>query len=53
MKAAKVIARRRTRDGGVVLHVVCPVCDRRHWVPAADIGYCSRRPGEFNLGSRK
>ena len=47
MKHARVIAHRTKPDGSRVMWVACPICDRRHWLPDAPAGRCSRRPGEF------
>lgn len=52
MKAAKVIARRRTPSGDIAIQIVCPVCDRRHWLPMADEGQCPRRFGRFAISER-
>lgn len=50
MKRAIVRQRRRLAEGRHLLQVVCPVCDGRHWLPAADtIAACPRRPGTFAI----
>ena len=51
MKSAIVRQRRTLGDGRRFVNVVCPVCDRRHWLPATDTGRCPRKPGRFTIAT--
>lgn len=49
VKRAKVVHRRTLADGKIVVRIVCPVCDHRHWLPASKVGHCPRRCGKFTI----
>lgn len=49
MKTALIRQRRTLADGRRLVNVACPMCDRRHWIPAAGTGKCPRRPGRFTI----
>ncbi len=49
VKRAPVRQRRTTADGRRFVNVVCPVCDRRHWLPESNTGICPRRSGHFTI----
>jgi hypothetical protein len=49
VKRAKVCQRRRLADGRIMVNVVCPVCDHRHWLPVTATGECPRRSGRFTI----
>ena len=49
MRPAQIRQRRTLADGRRLVNVVCPVCDRRHWLPASGVGKCPRRPGRFTI----
>ena len=51
MKSGIVRQRRTLGDGRRFVNVVCPVCDRRHWLPATDTGRCPRKPGRFTIAT--
>jgi hypothetical protein len=51
MKRAVIRQRRTDRDGRRLINIVCPVCDRRHWLPDAAAGDCPRRPGQFVIAA--
>jgi hypothetical protein len=51
MKHAVVRQRRGTADGRQFVNVVCPVCDHRHWLQAAETGSCPRKPGIFTIAN--
>jgi hypothetical protein len=53
MKAATVRARRRLADGRRLVDVVCPHCDRRHWLPEAATGFCPRRNYPFTIAAER
>lgn len=54
MNRAAVRARRTLADGRRLVNIVCPVCDGRHWLPAADtVGRCPRKPGSFTIRQPK
>ena len=44
--------RRTLADGTRFVNIVCPVCDRRHWLPAASTGHCPRRHNDFAIASQ-
>lgn len=53
MKRAVIRQRRTLSDGRKFICVVCPICEHRHWVPAAnDTSNCPRRPGTFQISER-
>ena len=49
MKAAVIRARRRLADGRRMLQVVCPLCEHRHWMPEAPVGFGGRRQAGFPI----
>jgi hypothetical protein len=49
VKRATVRQRRSDAADRQLVNVVCPVCDGRHWLPEADTGCCTRRPGTFTI----
>ena len=49
MKRAAVRATRRLADGRRLVNVICPFCNRRHWLPNGPTGECPRRTGEFAI----
>lgn len=49
MKRAKVVHRRTLADGRLIVRIVCPVCDHRHWLPLSTVGHCPRRCGKFTI----
>ena len=53
MKRAKVMQRRTLADGKVMVNVVCPVCNHRHWLPLSASGQCPRRPGRFTIAGER
>jgi hypothetical protein len=53
MKRAKVCQRRTLADGKLMVNVVCPVCEHRHWLPLSASGECPRRPGRFTIGANR
>lgn len=50
-KTAKIRQRRTLADGSRLVNIVCPVCDHRHWIPAAGVGNCPRRTGSFTIAA--
>ena len=50
MKRAKIVAHRQGANGHRLVGIVCPVCQRRHWLPDQPTGRCPRRPGRFTIG---
>jgi hypothetical protein len=50
-KPARIRQRRTLADGRKLINVVCPLCDRQHWMREADVGDCPRRPGRFTIAS--
>lgn len=53
MKTAKTVARRTLADGQIVVRVVCPICDHRHWLPLTSVGHCPRRCGRFTIPAER
>jgi hypothetical protein len=53
MKHAIVTQRRTLGDGRRLVNVLCPVCDGRHWMPAADTAQCPSKPGRFAIAGVK
>jgi cytidylate kinase len=51
MKRATIRGSRVLADGRRYVNVVCPLCDRRHWLPADGTGRCPRRHGCFTITS--
>ncbi len=51
MKRAKITQRRTLADGKLMVNVVCPVCEHRHWLPVTTVGHCPRRPGRFAIAA--
>lgn len=51
MKRASVRRRRRDPSGRLLLNVVCPICDHRHWLPDGATGACTRRSGTFAIAT--
>jgi hypothetical protein len=49
MNRAQIRQRRTDHTGRQLVNVVCPVCDRRHWMPDDDTGCCTRKPGTFTI----
>ena len=53
-KRAIIRERRTLADGRRFVNVICPLCDRRHWIPADDdTGRCPRRLGGFTISADK
>lgn len=50
---AQVRQRRTTPNGTRSVNVVCPVCDRRHWVRDGATGKCPRKTGAFTIHDPK
>ena len=51
IKTAQVRQRRTLADGRRLVNIVCPICDRRHWIQASGSGKCPRRPGRFTIAA--
>ena len=51
MKPARIRHRRTLADGRKLLNIVCPLCDRQHWIRDASVGDCPRRPGRFTIAT--